>query len=261
MGRRPGVMLASMGTRYTFGQAEFDPRRGVLTVSGKPSALRPQTAAVLEELLKRAALLVTREELLGAVWPGRVVTQNSLEQCVSELRRDLAGSAGCMLRTVPRRGYVLEAEVRSAEAPPRAGANGSRSLAVLPLAADGGAALVTRFASALTQELITEIARAPCVNVVSESMAATCARRDRDIRRVGRDLGVDYVVEGRVWRERGGWRVALVASETVEARQVWAERFDEAGRRDAALLRRWIAARVCNVLATELTATESLHGA
>lgn len=250
-------MLASMGTRYTFGQAQFDPRRGVLTVSGQPSALRPQTAAVLEELLKRAAVLVTREELLGAVWPGRVVTQNSLEQCMSELRRDLAGSTGCVLRTVPRRGYVLEAQVRSAEAPPLAGANGSRSLVVLPLAADGRRAEAS-FAAALTRDLIAEIGRAPCVTVVAESTASSCARSGLDARRIGRELGVDYVVEGAVSREQAVWNVALCASETAEARQVWAERFQRRGGEVES--RRSIAACVSSVLASELTAIESLRG-
>src|SRR5688500_16739883 len=217
-----------MASRCTFGHSEFGPRRGLLTVDGKACALRPRTAAVFEQLLRRPDVLVTREELLRSVWPGRVVTQNSLEQCVSELRRGINGNTGCALRTVPRRGYVLEADVRSLEAPPITRAGGSRSVAVLPLASDGRRAQAS-FAAALTRDLIAEIGRAACVTVVAESTASSCARSGLDVRRIGRDLGVDYVIEGEVYREEAAWHVALCAAETAEARQVWAERFRHQG--------------------------------
>ena len=246
-----------MAIRYTFGPSEFDPRLGLLTVAGQACSLRPRTAAVLEELLKHPRRLVTRAELMRAVWPGLVVTANSVEQCVSELRRDLDGASGATLRTVPRRGYVLEAEVRSAEASRRT-ANGSRGLAVLPLVAQGAAG--GRFADALTRDLIAAIARAPCVHVVSESTATSCASRGRDVRRVGRELGVDYVVDGRVAREGGLWKVSLTASETREAHQVWAERFEGDRSATVAEQRQFMASRASSLIASELTAVESRDG-
>lgn len=239
-----------MGVRYTFGRSEFDARRGLLTVDGEACALRPRTAAVLEALLRRPGALMSREELMRAVWPGRVVTPNSIEQCMSELRRGLNGASGTTLRTVPRRGYLLEAQVRIAEAGPVRRSAGVRSLAVLPLKADRAGAM--RFAAALAVDLAAELARAPCTTVVSPSTVASLAG---DVRRIGRDLGVGYVVEGSAWREGGEWHAGISAAETEGARQVWIERFHHRG--SAADSRREIATRVASLLSRELTALES----
>lgn len=247
-------MIVPMGTRYTFGVSEFDSRRGVLTVAGEARALRPRTATVLEAFLKRAGGLVTRDELMRLAWPGLVVTANSVEQCVSELRRGLDGARGAALRTVPRRGYVLDAQVRSAEGSP-VSVNGSRTLGVLPLSGDGAAA--RRLAGSLTRDLASAIACTPCVHVVSVSTAASCAGAERDVRRIGRELAVDYVVEGEVTREGSAWRIALKAFETLQAREVWAERFEPSGRMPAGELRDYVARRAAALLAADLSATEA----
>jgi DNA-binding winged helix-turn-helix (wHTH) protein len=70
--------------------------------------LRPQTAAVLAYLLARPRAVVSKDELLREVWPNLVVTENSLVQCVREIRRELGDNQGVVVRTAPRRGYVLE---------------------------------------------------------------------------------------------------------------------------------------------------------
>jgi DNA-binding winged helix-turn-helix (wHTH) protein len=102
-----------------FGGCAFDGARGVLTDSaGNATALRPKTADLAALLLRRPRRLVTRAEILDAVWPGLFVTDDSITQCVGELRRAMGAEGPALLRTVPRRGYILEADVTAAGALP-----------------------------------------------------------------------------------------------------------------------------------------------
>ncbi|WP_161471010.1 winged helix-turn-helix domain-containing protein [Tropicimonas marinistellae] len=72
--------------------------------------LRPKSYRVLEVLSERRGELVPKDDLIAAVWQNVVVTDESLSQCISDIRRALGKDAAYLLRTVPRRGYVLDAE-------------------------------------------------------------------------------------------------------------------------------------------------------
>lgn len=76
--------------------------------AGDPVALRAQTFAVLHHLALNRGRLVTKDELMAAVWPGIAVTDDSLVQCIHEIRRALRDDNHALLKTVPRRGYRLE---------------------------------------------------------------------------------------------------------------------------------------------------------
>jgi len=102
--------------RFFFGEFEVDPQRGSLTRRGEEVALRPKTHGVLLYLLEHAGRLVPREELLAAVWPGLVVTDDSIAQCLIELRRALGDDTRTMIRTVPRRGLIFDTPVRVEQA-------------------------------------------------------------------------------------------------------------------------------------------------
>lgn len=78
--------------------------------SAEPPHLRPKSYRVLEVLLERRGLLVSKDDLIEAVWTNVAVTDESLSQCISDIRRALGNDAAHLLRTVPRRGYVLDTE-------------------------------------------------------------------------------------------------------------------------------------------------------
>ena len=111
---------SSSDRRFVFADFEVDLQRGSLARGGEEIALRPKSFAVLLYLLEHAGQLVSREELLDAVWPGVVVTDDSIAQCLIELRRALGDDERTMIRTVPRRGLIFEVpvQVESAAAPP-----------------------------------------------------------------------------------------------------------------------------------------------
>src|SRR5687768_8894123 len=100
--------------QYSFGRFVLDLTRGCLLSDGREIPLRPKTFAVLTYLVQRPGQLVSKEELLEAVWPGLIVTDDTLVQSIGELRRTLGDSAARVIVTVPRRGYRFEV----AAAPP-----------------------------------------------------------------------------------------------------------------------------------------------
>ena len=146
--------------RLAFGRFVLEFDRARVLRDGEPVALRPKTFALLVHLADRAGMVVGKEELLDAVWPGLVVTDDSLTQAISELRGALDDREQKLIKTIPKRGYLLDAAVHAAPLPlvaapaaqPPVAAPRSRqrrwlvALAVLMLAG-AGAFGVARFGS------------------------------------------------------------------------------------------------------------------
>ena len=72
--------------------------------------LRPKAFDVLRYLVENAGRVVSKEELIRVVWPGLSVTDDALVQCVSDIRHALSDEAHHIIKTIPRRGYLLAAE-------------------------------------------------------------------------------------------------------------------------------------------------------
>jgi adenylate cyclase len=89
----------------------FHPDDGRVQAGGREVRLRPRSAEVLSYLAGRAGEVVAKDELIDALWRGLIVTDNSVAQCVSEIRRALDGAEGVRVLALPRRGYVFEGPV------------------------------------------------------------------------------------------------------------------------------------------------------
>lgn len=98
---------------YRFGEFTLDLDRGALLRGAKEIKLRPKAFAVLHHLVARRGCLVTKGELLDAVWGHPHVTEGSLTQCVIDIRRALGDESRQIIRTVTRRGYIFEPPVTS----------------------------------------------------------------------------------------------------------------------------------------------------
>ena len=92
---------------YVFAGFTLNLHRGVLHDGSGAVDLRPKAFHLLACLVENAGRVMPKEELLDTIWPGVTVTEDSLTQCIGELRRAL-GEAASAIRTVPRRGYVFE---------------------------------------------------------------------------------------------------------------------------------------------------------
>lgn len=99
---------------WVFGDFTLDLGGGRLLRGEDEIPLRPKSFAVLEHLVGNAQRLVSRDELLSAVWRDTIVTDDSLTHCIADIRRALGKDGAAIVRTVPRRGYVLTLPVARA---------------------------------------------------------------------------------------------------------------------------------------------------
>ncbi|PYQ08006.1 MAG: hypothetical protein DMF82_02470 [Acidobacteria bacterium] len=101
------------GPRLAFGPFELDPAAGILRAGDLPIALDAKPFELLLHLARHAGQVVSRRDLLDALWPEGTANEDAVVQCVVEVRRALGDATrnSRYLRTVPRRGYLLAVEV------------------------------------------------------------------------------------------------------------------------------------------------------
>ena len=107
--------------RYQFGRFVVDLDRGTLRDGNVDLTLRAQSYAVLEVLIEHAGVIVSKEQLQSRVWGGTFVTDDSLTQCIADIRRAMGDSDKKIIRTVPRRGYILDRVIELNGAEPSSG--------------------------------------------------------------------------------------------------------------------------------------------
>jgi len=224
--------------RLRFGLFVLDTRRVELLRDGVVVPLRPKPFALLTMLASNPGTVLRREELFAAIWPGAVVSDDSLTQAVREVRVALGDAGAALLRTVARHGYRFDAEVVASgpvpagdPAPPARvespdAAAPRMSLVVLPLDVVAGSDSGDWFCDPMTGDLTMDLGKVSGMFVISRETAFSYKDRQVDPRAVARELNVRYVVRGSVGRKGSEvWlNMALIGGET--GRQQWAERFD-----------------------------------
>jgi TolB-like protein len=196
-------------------------------------ALEPQVFDLLVYLVQNRDRVVSTDDLLATVWGGPIVSEPTLTSRISALRRAVgdSGDAQRLIRTVPRKGLrfvgVVE-EAPNAAAPPRPlpTLSDRPSIAVLPFANIGGDPEQEYFAEGMVEEIITALSRIRWLFVIARNSSFTYKGRAVDVKQVGRDLNVRYVLEGSVGK--AGQRI-LISAQLIEAASgahLWADRFD-----------------------------------
>lgn len=100
---------------FAFESFVLDPARGSLAMNGDAIPLRPKSFEVLLYLVENSGRLVSKDEVMEAVWPRIAVTDDSLAKCISEIRIALGDSEQRLIKTVPRRGYLMDIPVSELE--------------------------------------------------------------------------------------------------------------------------------------------------
>jgi TolB-like protein/Tfp pilus assembly protein PilF len=238
-----------------FGRFEVCRRTRVLRADGRPVELGCRAVDILFALIDAAGDVVSKSDLMERVWPGLAVAENNLQVQICSLRRAL-GRDRDLIRTVPGRGYHFAGELRTSD-PASATAARPLSIVVLPLLNLGGDTACDYLVSGTTESLTTDISRAlPGSFVVSRAAANTYRGNVVDIRAVGRELGVRYVLEGSIQFDGSKIRVNARLSDTINNRLLWAERFD-ACRDDMLAAQDRIVARLSRSVGLRIIDTEA----
>jgi TolB-like protein/tetratricopeptide (TPR) repeat protein len=173
--------------------------------------------------------VVTKEEVLEAVWPDVTVSDDSLIQCVSEVRCAIGDRSHQIIKTVPRRGYLLNGNLtrpsgNTFNAPMVAG-DRRPSLVVLPFQHLAGDPEQAYFADGLTEDLTVGLSRIGAL-VIARRTAFAYKGKTIDAREVGRELGVRYVIDGSVRRSNNLVRVTAELVDASTAANICTESFD-----------------------------------
>ena len=225
---------------YHFNDFVLDTGRRELRRGDRLVAVEPQVFDLLEFLIRSRERVVSRDDLLAAVWRGRIVSEATLSSRVNSARAAIGdnGEEQRLIRTLPRKGVRFVGEVREESdtpsppgpaAMPEAAtplATRGPSIAVLPFTNMSGDPEQDYFADGIVEDIITALSRCSGLIVIARNSSFTYKGKAVDVRQVGRELGVRYVLEGSV--RRGGDRLRI-SGQLIDARSgahLWADRFD-----------------------------------
>jgi TolB-like protein/tetratricopeptide (TPR) repeat protein len=248
--------------RFHFENQVLDAARRELSRDGVAVPLEPQVFDLLLYLIQNRDRVVSKDDVLDAVWQGRIVSESALTTRVNAARKALgdSGEAQRLIRTVPRRGFRFVAEVSAGEAPPTAPSPllevpDRPSIAVLPFANLSGDPDQEYFVDGLVEELITGLSRFRSLLVIARNSSFTYKGRNVDVKQIGRELGVRYVLEGSVRRSGTRLRITGQLSDASDGTQLWADRF-EGVLEDVFDLQDELTARVIGGIAPKLHSAE-----
>jgi DNA-binding winged helix-turn-helix (wHTH) protein len=176
-----------------------------------PIAVGSRALEILGLLVERAGDLVSRAEIIAAVWPETAIEDSNLNVQIAALRRvlDEGRGYGSCIQTMPRRGYRftaavtrVEAEAQSTSATFLPGAApllpDKPSIAVLPFQNLSGDPQQEYFADGMVEEIITALSRIKWLFVIARNSSFTYKGQTIDAKQVGRQLGVRHVAQGRI---------------------------------------------------------------
>ncbi len=289
MSNQPAQPAAESKDSYCFGSFTLDLIRGCLLHEGREVKLRPKSFELLRYLVERGGRLVGRAELMQAIWPDTFVSEESLAQCLMEVRRALQDDSQRFVKTVPRRGYIFLTEVRepapveAARAETRwpntralllasgllaAGlggvllywrvfprANEPATLAVLPFRPLSQNGRDESLELGMADALITKLSNLHQTTVRPTSAVRRYLDGDTDAVTAGRQLQADWVLEGSIQRSGDRIRVTVQLLGVRGGKPSWAGTFDERFT-DIFTVQDLISERVADALALQLTGEE-----
>jgi adenylate cyclase len=288
------MKMAASSEIFLFGEFRLDRAGGGLfrcDADGVfvPVAIGSRALEILAALVERRGEIVSKEDIIGAGWPRTVVAESNLFVQIAALRRILDGAqpGQSCIQTVIGRGYRFVASVTRAEpAPPQRSSSISEgrgderepedgrgallaaglptpdkpSIAVLPFANLNGDPEQEYFADGMVEEIITALSRIRWLFVLARNSSFTYKGQAIDVKQVGRELGVRYVLEGSVRKAGDRIRIAGQLIEAQTGAHLWADRFD-GSLEDVFDLQDKVALSVAGIIEPTLQAAETARSA
>jgi adenylate cyclase len=211
-------------------------RRGTARVD-----VEPQVLDLLQYIIRNRERVVSKDDLIEHVWHGRIVSDSTLTSRITTARQAIgdSGDQQRLIRTIARKGIRFVGEVREQSAPNDNVASTGQfvsgavprlpdkpSIAVLPFENMSADPEQQFFADGIAEDIITALSRYPSLFVIARNSSFTFKGRAVDVKQVGRELGVRYVLEGSLRKSGKSVRVTAQLIEAETSNHVWAERYD-----------------------------------
>jgi TolB-like protein len=259
---------------FTFGDHALDAERRELRRGDVLVALQPQVFDLLVYLVHNRERVVSKDDLIESVWDGRIVSESTLTSRINAARKAVgdSGATQQVIRTIPRKGIRFVAQVHEeggetaaegAPVPLEAMSPvplGRPSIAVLPFQNLSDDPEQEYFVDGMVEEIITALSRIRSLFVLARNSSFTYKGQAVDVKQVGRELGVRYVLEGAVRKARGRVRITGQLVDAVTGMHLWADRFD-GSLEDVFELQDKVASSVAGVIEPALQAAEASRSA
>ncbi len=228
--------------RYTFENCTFDTDRRELYRGADVITIAPQVFDLLDYLIRNREHVVSKDDLINAIWKGRIVSDSALTTRLN-VARSVIGDSGeeqRLIKTLPRKGFRFVGPVREAQnglaatalnrlpvddAEPLALPD-RPSIAVLPFQNMSGDPDQDYFADGMVDEITTALSRFKSLFVIARHSSFTYKGKALDIKQVGSELGVRYVLEGSVRKAAGQVRIIGQLIDAASGKHLWADRFE-----------------------------------
>jgi TolB-like protein/tetratricopeptide (TPR) repeat protein len=229
--------------RYLFEEYALDTDRRELYRGADVISVAPQVFDLLDYLIRNRERVVSKDDLIDAIWDGRIVSDGALTTRLNVARSAIgdSGEEQRLIKTLPRKGFRFVGQVREAlgptgakvannpvEPPPALALPNKPSIAVLPFQNLSADPEQEYFADGVVEDITMALSRFHWLFVIARNSSFTYKGRAIDVKQVGRELGVRYVLEGSVRKAGNRVRIAgqLIDAET--GAHLWANHFDGA---------------------------------
>src|SRR6266404_4480512 len=210
-------------------------------------SIEPQVFDLLVFLMQNRDRVVSKDDLIAAVWDGRIVSESTLTSRINAARKAIgdSGRDQKLIRTIARKGFRFVGDVRSQqagdEAPDHAGhpaaeiGEASRAIpspldrpaiAVLPFANMSDEPEQEYFSDGISEDIITALSKLRWFYVIARNSSFIYKGKSVHLKQIGEELGVNYVVEGSVRKEGDRVRITVQLNDVVTGSHLWAERYD-----------------------------------
>lgn len=249
--------VGGSGVVYHFGDCELDLLRQELRRDGRRIHTRAKVFAALRFLLINRERMISREEIMDAVWPDVAVSDATLSSCIRSVRQAIgdSGRTPALVQTVRGQGFRFVGSVHeqlSGSAPVRIGTSLDHpSVAVLPFTNLSRDPELDYLSESLAEDITTRLSRFRSLSVIARSSSFGIRHEADDVVLIGEQLGVEYVLDGSIRRLEGVLRATAQLIHAPTARHLWAENYDGSARQLLAL-HDDISHRVVNDIAPEV---------
>lgn len=232
--------------QYLFGDYALNPDRRELSRNTEAVPMSPKVFDLLHYLIEHREHVVSKDDLLEAVWAGRIVSESTLTSHINAVRKAIgdSGKEQRLIRTIARKGFRFVADVReeypldgpssqiAARAPPAEARDYTHelpsrpSIAVLPFLNLSGQSEQDYFIDGVVEEIISALSHIRWLFVIARNSSFTYKNRAVDIKQVSRELGVRYVLEGSMRKASSRVRITGQLIDATTGMHLWAERFE-----------------------------------